>query len=141
MYGKYKGVGYITYAFMQHHQYTKSYHRCVSNARGHVRKHTVSRGRQSGFTPFEDAPPPIFSREPYPPLASQDSVSVLRSVVCSNSLTQPPELPCCKLAHTRCCTRCGKLARTRCGVEWVSSIRGGRTKGAWQLKRGGGGGK
>ena len=46
------------------------------SARGHVRKHTVGRGRQSGLTNnmfiahlLKIAPPPIFSREPYPQLA------------------------------------------------------------------------
>ena len=50
-----KGVRYIqhVYAFMQHHQYTQSYHRCVSSisAKGHVRRHTVGRGHQPGLTP------------------------------------------------------------------------------------------
>ncbi|KAL5470753.1 hypothetical protein EMCRGX_G028766, partial [Ephydatia muelleri] len=43
------------------------------NAKGHVRKHTVGRGRQPGLTPnmliahlWKIAPPPIFSSEPYP---------------------------------------------------------------------------
>eukprot|EP00731_Ephydatia_muelleri_P023464 Em0015g1047a len=51
------------------------------------------------------APPPIFSHEPYPPLASQNSSTVmneLKCVVCSNIVTQPLELPCRKLACTRC---------------------------------------
>ena len=51
------------------------------------------------------APPPIFSCEPNPQLASQNSVSVLnklKCVVCSNILTQRLELPCRKLACTRC---------------------------------------
>ena len=51
------------------------------------------------------APPPIFSHEPYLPLASQNSSTVLnelKCVVCSNIVTQPLELPCRKLACTRC---------------------------------------
>jgi hypothetical protein len=82
------------------------------SARGHVRKHAVGRGRPSGLTPnlfithlLKIAPPPIFSHEPYPQLASQNSVSVLnelKCVVCSNILTQPLELPCHKLACAKC---------------------------------------
>ena len=81
-------------------------------ARGHFRRRTVGRGRQAGLTPnmliahlLKIAPPPIFSREPYPQLASQNSVSVLnelKCVVCSNILTRPLELPCRKLACTKC---------------------------------------
>ena len=70
----------------------KSYHRCVSSAKGHVRKHTVGRGHQSGLTqhghciPFKDDLLPIFSHELYPPHNCQQ-VEVCG--VCSNSLTQP----------------------------------------------------
>ena len=82
------------------------------NAKGHVRKHTVGRGRQPGLTPnmliahlWKIAPPPIFSSEPYPPLASQNSATVLKELkcmVCSNILKQPLELPCRQLACTSC---------------------------------------
>ncbi|KAL5481525.1 hypothetical protein EMCRGX_G021706 [Ephydatia muelleri] len=51
------------------------------------------------------APPPIFSSEPYPPLASQNSATVLKELkcmVCSNILKQPLELPCRQLACTSC---------------------------------------
>ena len=95
MYGKYKGVGYMVYAFMQH--------RCGSSARGYVRKHTVGRGRQSGLTqhvhctPFEDDLLPIVSREPYPPLASQNSVKCPERVEVCGVFKQSDtalELPC-----------------------------------------------
>ena len=50
------------------------------------------------------APPPVFSREPYPSLSSQNNTTVLelKCVVCANVLSQPLELPCGKLACTRC---------------------------------------
>ena len=51
------------------------------------------------------APPPGFSHEPYPPLASQNNVIVLnelKCVVCSNILSRSLELPCRKLVCTRC---------------------------------------
>ena len=82
------------------------------NAKGPVRKHTVGRGRQPGLTPnmliahlWKIAPPPIFSSEPYPPLAGQNSATVLKELkcmVCSNILKQPLELPCRQLACTSC---------------------------------------
>ena len=51
------------------------------------------------------APPPGFSHEPYPPLASQNNMTVLnelKCVVCSNILSRSLELPCRKLVCTRC---------------------------------------
>ena len=51
------------------------------------------------------APPSVFSHEPYPPLASQNNVTILnelKRVVCSNILSWPLELPCRKLVCTRC---------------------------------------
>ena len=51
------------------------------------------------------AAPPVFSQEPYPPLSSQNNTTVLdelKCVVCANVLSQPLELPCGKLACTRC---------------------------------------
>ncbi|KAL5487002.1 hypothetical protein EMCRGX_G019554 [Ephydatia muelleri] len=82
------------------------------SAKGHARKHTVGRGHQPGLTPnkltahlLEIATPPVFSHESYPPLASQNNVTVLnelKCVVCSNILLWPLELPCRKLVCTRC---------------------------------------
>ncbi|KAL5515787.1 hypothetical protein EMCRGX_G001007 [Ephydatia muelleri] len=79
---------------------------------GNSRKLTVGRGRQPGLTPnmvaahlWNIAPPPVFSREPYPPLSSQNNTTVLeelKCVVCANVLSQPLELPCGKLACTSC---------------------------------------
>ena len=81
------------------------------SAKGHARKHTVGRGRQPGLTPnkliahlLKIAPPPVFSHEPYPPLASQNNMTVLnelKCVACSNILSRPLELPCRKLVCTR----------------------------------------
>ena len=82
------------------------------SAKSHARQHTVGRGRQPGLTPnklivhlLKIAPSPVFSHEPYPPLASQNNVTALnelKCVVCSNILSRPLELPCHKLVCTRC---------------------------------------
>ena len=75
------------------------------SAKGHARRYTVGRGHQPGLTPNKIAPPPVFSHEPYPPLASQKNVNVLnelKCVVCSNILSRPLELPCRKLVCTSC---------------------------------------
>eukprot|EP00731_Ephydatia_muelleri_P011462 Em0006g356a len=58
------------------------------------------------------APPPIFSHDHCPPVASQNSSSVLSQLkcqLCSNLLTQPLELPCSALVCTKCI------------VEWVAA--------------------
>eukprot|EP00731_Ephydatia_muelleri_P002310 Em0001g2310a len=56
---------------------------------GNSRKLTVGRGRQPGLTPnmvaahlWNIAPPPVFSREPYPPLSSQNNTTVLEELKC-----------------------------------------------------------
>ncbi|KAL5489078.1 hypothetical protein EMCRGX_G018128 [Ephydatia muelleri] len=87
--------------------------------RGHVRRSTVGRGRQPRVTPnifidylWKIAPPPIFSHDHCPPVASQNSSSVLSQLkcqLCSNLLTQPLELPCSALVCTKCI------------VEWVAA--------------------
>ena len=63
------------------------------------------------------APPPVFSQEPYPPLSSQNNTTVLdelKCVVCANVLSQPLELPCEKLACTRCIVERVKASATVC---------------------------
>ena len=87
--------------------------------RGYVRRPTVSRGHQPRVTPnifidylWKIDPPPIFSHDHCPPVASQNSSSVLSQLkcqLCSNLLTQPLELPCSALVCTKCI------------VEWVAA--------------------
>ena len=84
-----------------------------------MRRSTVGRGRQPKVTPnifidylWKIAPPPIFSHDHCPPVASQNSSSVLSQLkcqLCSNLLTQPLELPCSALVCTKCI------------VEWVAA--------------------
>ena len=104
---------------MQHHQYTKTYHRCVQCKRSYFRKHTVGRGRHQSShihcTPFEDDPPPIFSCEPYPSLASQNSVKYCLVLV------RVEECDVFKQSDTALDLPCRKLAHTRCGVEWAAA--------------------
>ena len=135
-----KGVRYILHvtAFMQHYQY-KSYHRCVSIS---VSMQKVQLGsiqlaevvnlasHRTGLTPnmliahlWKIAPPPIFSSEPYPPLAGQNSATVLKELkcmVCSNILKQPLELPCRQLACTSCV-----VERVAASTPSVSLLLGG----------------
>jgi hypothetical protein len=91
---------------------------------GNSRKLTVGRGRQPGLTPnmvaahlWKIAPPPVFSREPYPPLSGQNNTTVLdelKCVVCANVLSQPLELPCGKLACTSCIVQRVTASATVC---------------------------
>ena len=63
------------------------------------------------------APPPVFSHESYPPLVSQNNVTVLnqlKCVVCSNILSWPLELPCRKLVCTRCAVERVAASTTVC---------------------------
>ena len=94
-----KGVRYIYTTSLLEFTHVTSYaiHRCVS----------TSELLQEEVTPESSsiAPPPVFSREPYPPLSSQNNTTVLeelKCVVCANVLSQPLELPCGKLACTSC---------------------------------------
>ena len=87
-------------------------------------KHTVGRGSQPGLTLnkliahlLKIAPPPVFSNETYPPLASQNNVTVLnelKCIVCSNILSRPLELPCRKLVCTRCVVKWVAASTTVC---------------------------
>ena len=81
-------------------------------AHGHVRRSTVSSGRQAGITPnllithlWKIAPPPIVLHEPCPLTAAKNSMSILKElkcVLCSNILSQPLELACSSLVCTKC---------------------------------------
>ena len=82
--------------------------------RGYVRRSTVGRGHQPRVTPnifidylWKIAPPPIFSHDHCPPVASQNSSSVLSQLKCSNLLTQQLKLPCSALVCTK--------------IEWVAA--------------------
>ena len=112
-----KGVRYILLVYFYATSCTIILQMCGHfnvSAKGHARKHTVGRGHQPGLTPnkltahlLEIATPPVFSHESYPPLASQNNVTVLNelkcvAIVCSNILLWPLELPCRKLVCTRC---------------------------------------
>ena len=73
-------------------------------AHGHVRRSTCN-GRQAGITPnllithlWKIAPPPIVLREPCPPLATKNNMSIL----CSNIVSRPLELTCSALVCTKC---------------------------------------
>ena len=77
-----------------------------------MRRSTVGRGHYTQYYLWKIAPPPIFSHDNCPPVASQNSLSVLSQLkcqLCSNLLTQPLELPCSALVCTKCI------------VEWVAA--------------------
>ena len=83
-------------------------------AHGHVRRLTAAtcNGRQAGITPnllithlWKIAPPPIVLREPCPPLATKNNMSILKElkcVLCSNIVSRPLELTCSALVCTKC---------------------------------------
>ena len=84
-----------------------------------MRRSTVRRGRQAGFTPNlliahleKVAPPPVLLCEPSPPLASMNSQFMLKELkcaLCSNILSQPLEL------------QCGALVCVKCLQQWIAA--------------------
>ena len=84
-----------------------------------MRRSTVRRGRQAGFTPNlliahleKVAPAPVLLREPSPPLASMNNQFMLKELkcaLCSNILSQPLEL------------QCGALVCVKCLQHWIAA--------------------
>ena len=83
-----------------------------------MRRSTVGRGRQAGFTldlliaHLEKIAPPVLLREPSPPVGSMNDQLMLKELkwaLCSNILSQPLEL------------QCGALVWAKCLQEWIAA--------------------
>jgi len=111
------------HVYTRHHghgaQVCEHFSTCASGGRQCKRSTVGCRGRQAGITPnnliahlWTIAPPPVLLHEPFPPLSTVNSPSILEELkcaLCTSILSRPLEL------------MCSALVCTKCLVEWIAA--------------------